>query len=470
MHIMASGNRPRSGKAGFKVLVNPGDLGLFIGLAHTRPRLITSALTATALGLAAAWVVSAWIRGGGGGPMLNIAAIVALFIGLFLASYINTMLLGDLFFAGRWRERVLLKRAVDDSSVEEDIAAAKDYSLHFLLLNLGMILALLLSSELITGGFLRYYQGMGSAVALLRSDDPEDRVIGLGRISHALNSARWADPTLHAEVARLVNDPNPDVQTKAFSAASRLQVVDAAPSLLVHLRDPRAPARVRAEAATALGRLQHRDAALDLIALAADPAAPDDLRLGALHGMLFWADPTFGPTFLAPLRQCALIPGQRLTTEQVALLFYGLAKTQPKGASAVALDWLEGGPCAASSDEQCAAAEALRRLGDPEDIPRLKAAYDRAHPEARCEGQYWAFRDEATVSLVEPELTRAKLVKAVGNRKSFLVFGWLRAIHQDLSLPLKLRNVAGTYINSLDLLYQEDCPSHRRHLPQCRVE
>jgi hypothetical protein len=461
---------PRAAKSGFKLLVNPGDLGLFIGLAHSRPRLITSSLCGTALSMACAWGVSTWIRNGGSGPIANVAVIIAMFLGMFLVSYVNTMLIGDLFFSGRWRERVLLKQAVEVSTIEEDIAAAKDYSLHFLVINLAMILCLLLLSEQVTGGFLRYYQTIGGTISLLRSDDPTDRALGLSQLSHALNSERWSDATLHAEIVKLIDDPDEAVRTQAFFSAGRMQIIDASPAMFRHLRDPKTPPAVRAEAATALGRLQYSDAALDLMNLLEDPNVTNDERLGALYGLIFWSDPLFGPSLLAPLKRCSLLPDTRLTPQQVALLFYSVTKTDPKGASAVALDWLEGGPCAASPEEQCAAAETLRRIGDDDDIPRLQAAYSAADVERRCEGQYWTYRDEATVSLVEPELLRAKVIKAVGNRKSFKVFGWLRAIHQDASLPLKLRNVAATNINSLDLIYQDECPSERRTQPRCRIE
>jgi hypothetical protein len=459
----------KPGKRKFKLLANPGDIGLFVGLARTRGRLVASAVVSVALVMGVAFGVSVWVRGGGGGPLTNIGVITGMLIGFILVGYIVSMLIADLFFPGRWRERVLLKMEVAESSLEEDVAAMKDYSFHFLGLNVGALLGLLFLSELVTGGFLSYYQQVGGIMTLMRSDSPEDRILGLNRASHALNGERWTHPQLQAEVRRLVDDPDIEVRKQAFFSAGRMQVLDAGPSILTQLRTS-TDSTLRAEAATALGRLRHRDAAPELINRLTDSTLTTQEREGVLYGMAFWPEGPFGPALLTAAKQCALSPGQRFTEQQGILLFYLFGKLHPPGASAVAIDWLDGTRCEASLAERCAAAEALEKIGQEEDLPRLKAIFEATPTDLKCEAAYWRYRDEATLSVVESELLAAKVLKAVGNRPSFKIVSWLIKINKDTKMPTPLRNIAANYANALDKLYIEECPPAHRSIPRCRME
>lgn len=466
---MASGKKKKDD--GFRWVARVRDIGFFQGFARTRGRLITAASVATIVALGLSFVTSLWVREFSGYPTLDMLVIASTLAVLIVASYIDGMLIGDLFFPGRWRERVLLGQDFEPDTPEEERTFAREYSVHFLIVVVSCILSLIFVSQKLTGGFFDYYQRLGFALTLMRSDDPSDRLSGLKQISGAYYEKSWDDPALHTQIALLAEDLDPEVRSLAYYAAGRLEVLDAGPALLSALSNGK-DSTMRAEAALALGRMRHPDALVEMGMHLRDPKNPEEVRIGVLNGFSYWRAPQVGPNVAAFLRRCGDDSKRRLLSEQeVRFGLHALSDTAFEGGASLAIDLINDEVCPDTTlPEKCSALELLRHNATPDDLTALQGLVHRFSPDARCEAFSWKLRDESPRHLVTPEFALAKVIRAVGNRRYYRAFEWMKSFNVE-PYPIEVRNTAGNYVLRFTHMYKDECQKteEEKTSPRCQL-
>src|SRR5690606_10339506 len=153
-----------------------------------------------------------------------------------------------------------------------------------------MLLTLYWSSQRLTDGFLGWYQDLGFALTLMRSDDPDDRYLGLEEMVNPLREEYWGDQDLHGQIAILVaDDPDPRVQGMACYVAGRLNVVKSADAMVDVFRESD-DEDVRAEAAMALGRLEWSQSLAYLASRLRQKDIGEAETLGVLRGLAMMED------------------------------------------------------------------------------------------------------------------------------------------------------------------------------------
>ncbi len=393
-----------------------------------------------------------------GSPVTNLFIISFVLTGLIIAAYFVALLIGDLFFPGRWRERVLLGRKFEPKDWEEEKAYVKEYNTPFFIILIVALLTLTWFSQLITGGFLSYYQDLGFALTLMRSEDPDDRLMGLEEMANPFRERSWADPQLHEQVAILVNDSAPEVQKKAIYVAGRLQVVQAGEALVHVFRESEHP-DVRGEAAMALGRLEWDRALAYMVARLRAKDVPEIEVLGILHGFAMMEDARAGDGVAAFLGGCSGEGESRsLSEDEVIAAFYAMRKMGHESGSEVSLEVLGGTLCAPNMLERCAAADSLRYVATKEDMTAVQRTYRDIPPQAECEYAMWRYHEEKALEIVEKGPLRAKLVRTIGNQKDNDAYEWIWAVGADESEHPETRKVAETYAREMLAAYKRKHP------------
>lgn len=439
------------------------DIGFFHGLLVSRSRLALGALAATTVSMVVIVLVCDWIRESSGSPSLNVLIISLMMTSVIVAAYIDALLVGDLFFPGRWREQLVQGDAFVPENWDEEQASVKEYNTTFILVVVGMVAVLGWLSQVLTGGFFSYYKNVGFALTLMRSDDAEDRLRGLESISNPLYEDYWQEEALHEQVAKLVEDGDAQVQAFAMYVAGRLGVVRAADSMLTSFRDASEEREVRGAAAMALGRMKW-DKALAYLAhrLRAKDASEAE-KIDIVRGLALLGDARGGESVARLLDSCE--GGEsRLSEELVVTGFYALRQTRYHAGSPVALKYLGGEACGATvtRQEQCAAADALRDIAQEAHLEGLQRVYPTLPSDYDCEYEIWHYANEKGVELVEAEALRSKVVRAVGNRKSYDTYEWLWNIGADERENLKTRKVAELYVRGILEAYERDKSVRRK--------
>lgn len=439
----------------FKFFVRVADIGLFQSVIQTRARLMVSALAATLIALGMIYVGSAWMRESSASAMMNVLFISLMLTGLIVASYIDALLLGDLFFPGKWRERVLLGHEVNlDEELDETVI--KEYNPHFMIVLMALIFVLFWVSQKITDGYIWYYEDVGFAITLMRSDDADERYFALEEISNPLRTPVWQNTELHKQITVLVDDPEPRVRVMAVYVAGRLDVTSASERILKHFRETDS-SELRAEAAIALGRLKWKAAIPHLSSHLAKPSIVSDEAVGILRGFSFFGsadEGAAGPTIVSLLEGCNTPDGERLPEAVVINAFYAIKETRFDGGREIAQRYLEGNFCSPSLPERCSAANALRYIGKPDDIPFLKRAFQGAQRDDYCDANYWKFRKEGLTEIIDKEPLRAKILRAVGNQKDFDTYEWMWSIGANEEEHPETRKVSETYTTEMYELHE----------------
>lgn len=228
---------------------------LFAWVAATRLRLALTAAVAYAVLFGAALPIAGWIRETSASPVADMVIQTAwLSISLLAATFL-AVLLGDLLFPNRWRERIILRRPVPEPDLDADpraaIRGARSYKLPFFALIVVLIVASAGAIEVVTGGFLGEYQRVGYMRSLMRG---EDDVAKLKLIASLAKKRR------------------------------RTAVLDALRGLDAAWRDPRQSDAVRAEALRVLG-IQARGLVTSVAAWNRHGTAAGHWEVGALKSL-----------------------------------------------------------------------------------------------------------------------------------------------------------------------------------------
>ncbi len=431
------------------------DIAFFQSVMTSRKRLLSVTFLITCAELLILFIASRWMRETSGTPVLNIFIIATILAGMVVAAYFLALTMGDLFFPGRWRERILQGERFVPRDWEEEEAAVKEYNAPFLLIWLLSLLALAGVGHVITSGFLNYYQNLGFALALMRSEDPNDQLLGLEEIANPIREAQWQDERLHEQVRIILEESNPEVLAKAAYVAGRLGVVRAADTLLRHFREHDDP-NVRAEAATALGRMKWEPALAYLSSHLAKSTSEEE-QLGIINGIALMKDRRAGPAVARLLESCDPSP-ESLRPKVVQHALWALAQMDFPGGRNAAKAFLLPDSCARDLSERCAAAESLRVIANNEDIAFLQSAFAKAKPDEECAYFMWRYHEEKSIELVEKEPLRAKILRAVGNRKNPNTYEWIWSVGANEEEHHRTRKVAEIYTREMLKLFEQAQP------------
>lgn len=419
------------------------DLGYSKVIAASRGRLLGSALASTAVVLVGGTLLFGWMRDSSQSAGLNIGIIGLLFCVVVVAAYIDALALGDLFFPGRWRERVLLGKQFEAKDWEEERALVQEYNAPFYVIWVLCIALLGYGVELASGGFLSYYQKIGFTLVLLRSDDPNDRVMGLEKVVNPFSEAQWENEELHEAISRLVLDPDKRVQALAVYAVGRLGVFAGAEDTLEVFKTSD-DLELRREAAQALGRLGWAQGVNALSHRLSAKNLTREEALGALRGIAFSGDARMGRAVARFIQKCDA-PAELRDEEVVVTGFWAIAQIADESSRELALNFAAGKLCDPGPRIRCAAAQALERIATVEDIPAMQRIFDATDPSQECEPYYWRYREEKMLALFDDGPLRAKFVKAVGNRKSVDSYEWIWRVGSNTDENIYTRATAEAY-------------------------
>ena len=429
------------GKYKFQLITNVSEFGLFQSLAKTRLRLVIAAVTATAAWYGATFWVAGFVNGRSTSVELNLVVIAAALLLLLAASYIDAMLLGDLFFPGNWRERVLLGKRPDAVEADSlDMARHQSFNLQFLIAVAVMIAANYYGANLVTGDYMDEYHDIGFLLTRLRSNDTPDKTAALAELATPLYRPRWQEARVKSAIVQELDNPDDDIRGWAVYAVGQARYEDHFDRLVVEL-DSKSH-ETSAFAAEALGKLGEKRATAPLVAYLA--GSTDRRRqLGALRGLAQLKDPAAGPDIYALTRS---------TDAQVqAHAFWALGQVEYHDAhdDLVAL-WETGSP-----QEKCGALEAIKYIPAAEDAERFKKEFLLVSDEHQCPWVHWEDRDEIKTPIMYKGHYRTKFLKIIANSlvrhgKILPARDWFLLVASDKDRPYETRKQADDIIRLID--------------------
>lgn len=430
-------------EARFKLIANVGDIGLLTILARSRARLVVSALLASGALLGATAWVARYVNEASASVSLNLVLITGTMLFLLVASYVEAMLIGDLFFPGRWREQVLLGRKLDlEAQGEEGMAQHRDFNLHFLLVLAVLIVANVYGTRALTGDYLGEYHAVGFHLTRLRSAEVAEKEAALRDLSKTTYRERWHQASVRGAVLAELDAPVPELQRWAIFIAGQARY-DVAFDRLAALAAQGDP-QTRGEAAEALGMTQDSRAVPTLLGLLAPTEGDARVRLGALRGLglLALRGADAGPRLLE-IAQTTTDDTERAT----AAWALGQVRYAPGYAALWALFDKEASP-----GVRCAALEGLKYLAqhasDDDDVRRAKDRFADL-PDHECPYLIWEDRNEEKIYVMFKEHYRTKLLKIVANRAGAAERDWFLFVASDTALPYPVRVQASDLVRLL---------------------
>ena len=422
----------------FKLITNVADFGLLQPLARSRGRLIASVLVANAVFIGSVFFVADYINNASSSVGLNMVLITATMLLMLVASYIDTMLLGDLFFPGNWRERVLLgKRMKVDSQQSLNVVNHKNYNLHFLVVLALVIVANYYSMRTLDGNWLDEYHEMGFHMTRMRSDDNSEKVRALKELAKNIYAERCNEKRVRAAILGELENPDLEVRRWAMFTIRQARLTDAYKRLVELLGE--GDARTRGETALTLGSLLDKRATPHLTGFIKASGDSKEQLLGAMRGMMRLGDPEGGAA-LVPLLGHA-------DTEIRAHAYWTIGKIKYTDAYNQILTTYEKDQ---DPITRCAALEALFRMPRKEDVEKFKEFFLLSGDEPSCDYIIWEEYNEEKTYVMYRESHRAKFLRFVANAVGKEERDWFALVASDKDRPHALRLLAGQIVQEID--------------------
>lgn len=411
--------------------------GLLTWPAATRTRLVTTALGTTLLTLGIARLSAGFIMEISSSVLLNLFLISANMFVLLIAAFLQAALLGDLFFAGPWRERVFLgQRHLKPDHL--DLTTVDDHNAEFIALIIVAILFNVFTLNLATNSFFSRYHDEGFFHVQMRSDNPDQRIAALTSIADPNNIRLWERDGLRDLIIDAFDDPSPTVRRQAIYTAGTLQVIAARPILQQLVLDPPDIAS-GAEAAFTLGRLGRDQRSRAVLERLITPSSPDEIRLGALRGLARMEDPR------AVASVTEQIHDENPTIQAYA--FWVLARMGSSLPAHEVRDIIETEP---HGPRRCAALEAYKLVAPKEHAEFARLSFGHEAPENDCEAITFEELNERINYVVYGESARVKWLKVVGNTDPYQFRRWLRRLLADPDEETHIRDVAAEILRQMD--------------------
>lgn len=424
--------------AKIKLITDVSQWALLTWPAKSRPRLVLSTAFATAVMVAAALGSAHYILEQSSSVVLNLMLITANMFILLVAAFLQSVLIGDVFFSGPWREHVFLgeKPSKDDDTI--DVAAVDDHNAEFMVLIFVVILFNAVALNFVTGDFFTRYHEESFFEVQMRTDDVDQRVSALTNIADPVNNRLWEREGLRDLIVDSFDDPNSRVRQRAVWTAGELGLRRGREQLREIAADHDDPA-TRAEAAFALGKLGALDESRRILEELLDEQQPDQVRIGALQGLAIMGDGRAVDSLLEHIDD---------DSEEVMIYaFWALAKIGDSDARDAVKQVVE--------DEdhglrRCAALDAFKLVARSEDAEWARRQFRRTDPELRCDGRRFEEPNERVHWVVWEESVRVKWLKTVGNTNPFEHERWINRLIGDPSLEDYVRDVAAEINRQMD--------------------
>lgn len=423
--------------AKFQLVTDISQWGFLRWPAQTRRRLVISTVALTALAALHSFWNAYYIMEVSASVLLNILLITANLFIVLSAAYLQAVLIGDLFFAGPWRERVFLGNRPRGAQTV-DLTAVDDHSAEFIALVIIAGFINIFALNIMTGDFFGRYHQEGFFQVQMRHDDPERRVAAMMKIADPLHGTLWEREGLRDLIVEGFEDEAPQVRQRAVWAAGILEILRARPALQEIARHDKAPA-VRAEAAFTLGRLGPDLASRQLLEELLSEDHPGEVRIGALRGLAQMKD------IRAVDAVMALLDDE--DDQVVAHAFWVLARLGSKKPRDMVREIVEQAP---HGLRRCAALEAFKLVATPEDATWARRQFQNTPREERCEALTFEEPDERIHYVIWGESVRVKWLKTVGNTDPYAHRNWLKLIVADPQEEEFVREIAAEIQGLMD--------------------
>ena len=423
--------------ARIQLVTDVSQWGLLSWPAATRRRLFISTAAITALTFLSALLSSHFILEISTSVLLNLLLITANMFLLLVAAFLQSALIGDLFFAGNWRKRVFLGQRPDDPD-SLDLTTVNDHNAEFIAIIILAILANAFALNLATGGFFSQYHDEGFFHVQMRNDDPDQRIASLASIADPNNNRLWDRDGLRDLIVTSFDDPEPPVQQQAIFTAGSLQILRARPRLREIARQHQDPL-TRAEAAFTLGKLGRDQVSRLILEELIAPEIPTPVRLGAFRGLARMADPHSVEPVVAQIDD----PDEEIQ----AYAFWTLARISSSLPRDQVRSVIESEP---HGFRRCAALEAYKLVAPTEDSTWARRQFQSADPEHYCEPLTFEERDERIHHVLWGESVRVKWLKTVGNTDPYEHRNWLQRLLADPDEEVHVRDVAAEILRQMD--------------------
>jgi len=427
-------------KKGFKLklVTNVAELGLLQPLAKTRGHLIVSAVVATGLYFALCLFVAHYVNHISSSVGLNLALITISMLALLVAAYVQAMLFGDLFFPGRWRERVLLgtKSRFDAQSPDAvDPTLHRDFNLHFLAIVAVLVGGNYFAMSTVTDDFLDEYHEMGFHLTRLRSDVDSEKIRALKELSKTIYAERWHEKRVSKAVTSELNNPAEEVQLWALYATRQAGYVIAYGRLKEMLEG--GSVKKRAETALTLGSLSDKRATAHLALFLSQDREPEEI-VGAIRGLNVLGDPA-GAKAIAPFidSEDALV---------VSHAYWALGQLKHTPIYDKVMTIFEE----AVGEARCGPLVYLLYNARTEGIQDFKDLFTTTVKDEVCPYVIWEKYNEDKVYVIYKESHRAKYMKYIANAAGQKERDWFIFIAADKERPYELRLLASDIIREID--------------------
>jgi hypothetical protein len=440
-----------------QLVTNVAEYGLFRSVAESRGRLIAATVAALGATYGAGLWAADYMFETSSSVILNLLIITAMMMMLLIASYLLTVLLGDIFFPGPWREQVILGRTPADGKVSVD-----DHSAEFIIVLLLAVVANAFAINVAADGFLDRYHSEGFFRVRLRAEAPEERLNALEDIADPMNYEIWELDALQDTVLDVFDDPDPEVRQRAFWTAGHMQVLDAQDPLIAVIEGDATPADKHA-AAVALAKIGEPKISQPPLEALASSAEDPTAQIGALRGLGLLGEA--GSIDV-------IIPLTKSDNEEVMThAFWALRQIGTKEARPYIRQVIDSEP---EGIKRCAVYDTMKLVATTEDIMWARRAFQRL-PRAGtedgakeggaredgakedggqesagdCEHVVWTDHDEEQYYIVLGDSYREKLIKIIANTDAFAHRDWFQRLVNDPDEPWRVREVANEVLRQI---------------------
>lgn len=423
----------------FKFSADVSEFGLLKPVAKTRTRLLISTIAITALCLGAGIASAHYVLERSSSVSMNMLLITANMVLVLVAAYVQTMMAGDVFFKGPWREQVLLgdKRYKKDLDVD---ALVQNHNAEFMIIFILLMIVNAVGLNVAAGGFIDSYHTDGFFRVRMRHPQPSERLQALRDMVEPTQTDLWPVPGIRRVVVDALGDSGPDVRAQAAWNVGRMKIESARPALLSLLaNDPNL--KVRSEAAMALGALGQDDQARDaLTAMVIEAKESAPLLVGALRGLGLMKDPLSLPAAKAATTH---------QDNQVWMHGYWVIRQVRAPETRVFLrEALK--QRVIGKVRECAILDTLKMVSNKDDVLWARKRFLRAERDDKCEQVLWEDRDERLRYIMYYDRMRTKYMKIIANSgDAQSQKDWFIRIASDPEELFPVRQIAGQVLKQL---------------------
>jgi hypothetical protein len=415
-----------------KLVTNVSEYALLRGFARTRGRLVASTVLATGVTIGAGLWSAHYVLEVSSSVVLNLFLITFNMMLMLVAAYLQTVLVGDLFFSGPWREQVILGESPDAVTVQNHNA---EFMIVLFLLVIGNAFAI----NAAAGGFLDTYHTEGFFRSRLRAEDPAERRAALEYMTDPMNFELWDVQGVQDLVVDHLDDPDPETRRVAIWNTGEMDIGEARDALIAIVEDPDQQTETRAVAAEALGKLGNREKPRHALEKLLSSTTEDRLLVAALRGLALMK---------SPLSIEAALPLTRSDNEEVMLhALWVLRNSGEPSIRKMLHEELDKDP---KGKRRCALLDTLKMVATDEDVTWARRQFSRVDPEADCEPVIWRERNDRQHYVSYSDTFRVKYLKIVANATGGEHRAWFERIVADPEQPWRVREVASEIVKRLD--------------------